>query len=387
MAKIIPILQNPQRYTQQTDRWVISASPNISPITIQKGISIGNLKPLLEVDGIIVKADEWYLCSQKTIDALQTSNNPHYAIETNGPIKVKDKEVSIGKSIKIIEIDVDKLKDTSEGLDFQNRKAAVAYVDYIFEGDTQDGVPVNLIRQINYTLNPTIDRPVDKYGLHSFQLGDDTTIYSIDKLNTETKQSDGTLDKAKLETFLGNLQNRLIVLRNDFNMIKDVFYNGTFPDSQVTIDFEKIATSGVSDTANEEPPVVFKYTQLAQVVETPLTSTGSVNTNTTTTNTTTTTEPTAPTPGEPATPTPPVIQLRMRKKRDLKANRIGVYEGDPTAGGRGALKRIIKEGDTFWGYFFKDWDHGQKIWAVYEADKTTLIGYGIADRNDFVDPV
>jgi hypothetical protein len=382
MAKIIPILQNPQRYTQQTDRWVISASPNISPITIQKGISIGNLKPLLEVDGIIVKADEWYLCSQKTIDALQTSNNPHYAIETNGPIKVKDKEVSIGKSIKIIEIDVDKLKDTSEGLDFQNRKAAVAYVDYIFEGDTQDGVPVNLIRQINYTLNPTIDRPVDKYGLHSFQLGDDTTIYSIDKLNTETKQSDGTLDKAKLETFLGNLQNRLVVLRNDFNMIKDVFYNGTFPDSQVTIDFEKIATSGVSDTANEEPPVVFKYTQLAQVVETPLTSTGSVNTNTTTT-----TEPTAPTPGEPATPTPPIIQLRMRKKRDLKANRIGVYEGDPTAGGRGALKRIIKEGDTFWGYFFKDWEHGNKIWAVYEADKTTLIGYGIADRNDFVDPV
>lgn len=382
MAKIIPILQNPQRYTQQTDRWVISASPNISPITIQKGISIGNLKPLLEVDGIIVKADEWYLCSQKTIDALQTSNNPHYAIETNGPIKVKDKEVSIGKSIKIIEIDVDKLKDTSEGLDFQNRKAAVAYVDYIFEGDTQDGVPVNLIRQINYTLNPTIERPVDKYGLHSFQLGDDTTIYSIDKLNTETKQSDGTLDKAKLETFLGNLQNRLVVLRNDFNMIKDVFYNGTFPDSQVTIDFEKVAVPGVSDTANEEPPVVFKYTQLAQVVETPLTSTGSVNTNTTTT-----TEPTTPTPGEPATPTPPIIQLRMRKKRDLKANRIGVYEGDPTAGGRGELKRIIKEGDTFWGYFFKDWEHGNKIWAVYEADKTTLIGYGIADRNDFVDPV
>ncbi len=381
MAKIIPILQNPQRYTQQTDRWVISASPNISPITIQKGISIGNLKPLLEVDGIIVKADEWYLCSQKTIDALQTSNNPHYAIETNGPIKVKDKEVSIGKSIKIIEIDVDKLKKESEGLDFQNRKAAVAYVDYIFEGDTQDGVPVNLIRQINYTLNPTIERPVDKYGLHSFQLGDDTTIYSIDKLNTETKQSDGTLDKAKLETFLGNLQNRLVVLRNDFNMIKDVFYNGTFPDSQVTIDFEKVAVPGVSDTANEEPPVVFKYTQLAQVVETPLTSTGSVNTNTTTT------EPTAPTPGEPATPTPPIIQLRMRKKRDLKANRIGVYEGDPTAGGRGVLKRIIKEGDTFWGYFFKDWEHGNKIWAVYEADKTTLIGYGIADRNDFVDPV
>jgi hypothetical protein len=335
------------------------------------------------VDGIIVKADDWYLCSQNTIDALQSSNNPHYAIETNGPIKVKDKEVSMGKSIKIIEIDVDKLKKDAEGLDFQNRKAAVAYVDYIFEGDTQDGVPVNLIRQINYTLNPTIERPVDKYGLHSFQLGDDTTIYSIDKLNTETKQSDGTLDKAKLETFLSNLQNRLVVLRNDFNMIKDVFYNGTFPDSQVTIDFEKVAVSGVSDTVNEEPPVVFKYTQLAQVVETPLTSTGSVNTNTTTT-----TEPTAPTPGDPATPpTPPIIQLRMRKKRDLRNNTIPVWTNDPTVGDKGARKRLIKEGDTFWGYFFKDWEHGQKVWVVYEADKTTIVGWGVADRNDFVDPV
>ena len=64
MAKIIPITQNPQRYTQQTNSWVISASPNISPITIEKGISIGNLKPVLEVDGIIVKADDWY-CVRK----------------------------------------------------------------------------------------------------------------------------------------------------------------------------------------------------------------------------------------------------------------------------------------------------------------------------------
>lgn len=387
MAKIIPITQNPQRYTQQTNSWVISASPNISPITIEKGISIGNLKPVLEVDGIIVKVDDWYLCSQNTIDALQTSNNPHYAIESNGPIKVKDKEVMMGKSIKIIEIDVDKLKKEAEGLDFQNRKAAVSYVDYIFEGDTQDGVPVNLIRQINYTLNPTIDRPVDKYGLHSFQLGDDDTIYSIDKLNTQTKQSDGSLDKAKLETFLQNLQNRLIILRSDFNMIKDVFYNGTFPDSQVTIDFEKVATPGLSDTAKEEPPVLFKYTQLAQVVETPLTSTGSAS-GTTTESGGTTTEPTPLQPGQPATnPTPPIIQLKMRKKRDLRANKIPVYENDPTVGDKGGRKRLIKEGDTFWGYFFKDWEHGQKVWVVYESDKTTIVGWGVADRNDFVDPV
>jgi hypothetical protein len=384
MAKKISIRQNPQRYTQRDNEWVISASPSVSPLTIKKGIRLEGLKPLLQVDGIIVKANDWYLCSQKTIDALQSSNNPHYAIETNGPISVKGKGVNMGKSVKIIEVNVDKLKNEAEALDFQNRKAAVSYVDYIFEGDTQDGVPVNLIRQINYTLNPTIDRPSDKFGLHSLQLGDDSTVYSIAQLNTETKQADGTLDKGKLETFLKNLQNRLVVLRNDFNMIKDVFYNGTFPDSLVTIDLEQIAVPGVSEGPESEPPVTFKYTQLAAVVESTVST--PVSGSTTASGSTSTELPPASS-GPAQSPTPPVIQLRMRKKRDLKANRIGVYEGDPTAGSRGALKRIIKEGDIFWGYLFKDWEHGQKIWAVYEADKTTLIGWGIADKNDFVDPV
>lgn len=388
MAKLIPITQNPQRYTQRDNEWVISASPNVRPLTISKGIALDGLKPLLEVDGVIVKADEWYLCSQATLNALRDSNNPHYAIEANGPISVKGKSVTIGKTIRMLEIDVDKLKSEAESLDFQNRKAAVSYVDYIFEGDTQDGIPTNLIRQINYTLNSDIGRPADKFGLHSLQLGDDETVYSITKLNTETKQSDGTLDKTKLETFLKNLQNRLVVLRNDFNMIKDVFYNGTFPDTIVTIDLEGVATPGVSEGPESEPPVTFKYTQLAAVVESTVSTPASGSTTTTGGSSTSGETPPPPPEGAPAQPPlPPVIQLKMRKKRDLKANTIPVWENDPTAGNKGARKRLIKEGDTFWGYFFKDWEHGQKVWAVYQPDKTTLVGYGVADRNDFVDPI
>jgi hypothetical protein len=387
MAKLIPITQNPERYSQRDNEWVISASPNIRPLTISKGIGLDGLKPLLEVDGIIVKADEWYLCSQTTLNYLRDSNNPHYAIEANGPISVKGKSVTMGKTIRMLEIDVDKLKDNAESLDFQNRKAAVSYVDYIFEGDTVDGVPQNLIRQINYTLNPTISRPSDKFGLHSMELGDETTVYSIDKLNTETKQSDGTLDKNKLETFLKNLQNRLIVLRNDFNMIKDVFYNGTFPDTKVTIDREEVAVSGVSEGPESEPPVTFKYTRLAAVEEAPI-STPASGSTTTAGDTPTGGETPPPPEGQPAQPPlPPVIGLRMRKKRDLKRNTIPVWTNDPTIGDKGARKRVIKEGDTFFGYLFKDWEHGQKVWAVYEADKTTLIGYGVADRNDFVDTI
>lgn len=390
MAKLIPITQNPTRYSQREDSWVVSASPNIKPLTITKGQSLFGIKPVLSVDGIIVKADEWYLCSQATLKALQDSQNPHYSMEVNGPISVKGKSVDLGKTIRMIEIDVDKLKGQAEGLDFQNRKAAIAYVDYIYEGDTVDGVPLNLIKQIDYTLNPSVNRPSDKFGLHSLNLGDDETVYSISALNTATKQEDGSLDKSKLETFLKNLQNRLVVLRNDFNMIKDVFYNGTLPDSQVTIDREEIAVLGVSEGPESEPPVTFKYTQLAAVVESPVSTPASGSTTTTggTSSSTGGETPPPPAEGQPAQPPlPPVVQLKMRKKRDLKTNRIGVYENDPTIGKRGKMKKLIKEGDTFWGYFFKDWEHGQKIWAVYEADKTTLIGWGIADRNDFVDPI
>ena len=385
MAKVININQNPQRYSHRSDKWVISASPNISALDIRKGDSTLSIKPLLEVDGVIVNVGEWSLCSPATLQALEESQNPHYSIESNGPIKVRDKEVIMGKTIRVISISIDKLKAVGEELDFANRKAAVSYVDYIYEGDSVDGVPVNLIRQINYTLNPDITRPSDKFGLHSMELGDDTTVYSIEKLNTETKQEDGTLNKTKLETFLKNLQNRLVVLRNDFNMIKDVFYNGTLPDSKVTIDIEKVADSGVSSTREEEPPVLFKYTQLAKVEETPLTAPASGSTGTTPT---TSGGDGAPANGQPAQPPlPPVIQLRMRKKRDFKSNTIPVYKNDPSVERRGRIQKMIKEGDTFWGYFLKDWEHGQKIWAVYEADKTTLFGYGLADKNDFVDPV
>ena len=386
MAKIININQNPQRYNQRANDWQISASPSITPLTIKKGISLSGLKPVLEVDGVIVKAGDWFLCSPSTLDAIGKSNNPHYSIESNGPVRVRDKSVVIGKTIRMISIDISKLKSVGEELDFANRKAAVSYVDYIYEGEEIEGVPLNLIRQINYTLNPTISRPSDKFGLHSMELGDDTTVYSIEKLNTETKQADGTLDKSKLETFLKNLQNRLIILRNDFNMIKDVFYNGTLPESQVTIDFDQVAKPGVDSGPNEEPPVLFKYTQLAAVVESPVSTpvSGSTPAGTPTTGG----ETPSPGNGDPATPSlPPVIHLRMRKKRDLRANTIPVWTNDPSVGDKGPRKKIIKEGNDFWGHFLKDWEHGQKIWAVYEADKTTLIGYGVADKNDFVDPI
>lgn len=377
MAKIIPIKQNPNRYSEQTDNWVISASPNISSVTIQKGIPLDGLKPLLSVDGIIVKADNWYLCSQGTLDSLKQSANPHYSIETNGPIKVKEKNVVIGKTIRIIEISIDKLKDIAEELDIKNRKAGVSFVDYVFEGEQKDGVPVSLIKQIDYTLSQEAQRPEDEFGVYQLDLGDEQTVYNIEPLNQDTRQPDGSLDKGKLEKFLTELDLRLQRLRTDFNMIKEVFYNGAPPASVTDL---RVSEQAKTISTEEDFPVLYKYTQLVSVGTPPTPSTGSVEP---------VVETPAPTTGQPATTTPTVIRLKMRKKRDLRSNTIPVWPNDPSVGSRGSAfpKRVIREGEEFWGYFFKDWEHGQKIWVVYDSTGKTLFGYGVADKNDFVDPV
>lgn len=396
MAKRIPINQNPQRYTQIDKDWQISASPNIPSIFLQKGEVLDNVvsTPDLKVDGVIIKVVDGetvtHLVSPQTLTALSDSQNPHYSIESSGTIEVKGKSIRMGNSVKVISIDVDKLKQRAEELDQQNRKAGVAFVDYVYEGDNAEGtsIPLNLLKQINYTLNPDMSRPDDKFGINLLDLGDADKIYNITQLNTQTRQSDGTLDKTKLETALKELNSRLAIMGEDFNMIKDVFYNGTFPESQLTSDFVQVAKTV---SGEDEFPTVFKYSRIVAVEPTPNTtpptSGGSGDTTTGGGTPAGGGEGTPPPSGQPATTTPPVIQLRLRKKRGPGKNNIPVYEGDPTAGAKGARKRTIKEGNTFWGYFHKDWEHGQKVWAVYEADKTTLVGWGIADRNDYCDPV
>ena len=298
---------------------------------------------------------------------------------------MKGKPVLMGNSVKVISIDVGALKTRAEELDQQNRKATVGFVDYVYEGDIAQGtnIPLNLLKQINYTLNPDIGRPEDRFGINLLDLGDTDTVYSITQLNTQTRQSDGTLDKAKLETALKELNSRLAIMQEDFNMIKDVFYNGTFPESLLTSDFVQAAQTV---SAEDEFPTVFKYSRLVSVEPTPNTTPPNSGPATGTTGTGGE-EVTPPAAGQPTTTTPPVIGLRMRKKRDFKSNTIPVYENDPTVDFRGKRKLLIKEGDTFYGYFHKEWEHGQKVWAVYEADKTTLIGWGVADKNDFVDPI
>ena len=222
------ISQNPDRYSKVGSNWVISASKDIKPINLPIGVPLQNLKPLIIADGIIVKVGEDYLCSLTTLNEIKESNNPHYDIVENGKIMVKDKEVGIGKTIKIIELDISRLESIAKLQDTKGIRAGVSSVDYIYEGDKTDGVSNNLITQINYTLNKDSVRGLDVYNLYYLKLAP-AEAYSLSALET-VKQPDGELlDMSKLKVFTDGIRERLTLLRTDFNMIKEMFFNGTIP--------------------------------------------------------------------------------------------------------------------------------------------------------------
>ena len=212
-----------------------------------------------EVNGI-------WLCSPTTLNTIRDSHNPHYDILPNGSIVWRDKTITVGKTIPVVRLDVSKLATIGDGRDSKNKSAGVAYVDYIYEGDKVDGIPVNLINQINYTLIESAQRPEDTFGVWALNLGDDATVYSIEALNIQTAQADGKLDKKKMETFLTDVSNRLKILRNDFNTIKGVFFNSTIPDNIGSV---KISQLAETNPVEESVPVVFKYSTIVKVVEPP----------------------------------------------------------------------------------------------------------------------
>jgi len=265
------ISQNADRYSKVGTSWVISAngdSPNkgVTPLTLTSTPLPFTLKPYLLSDGIIVKAGEHYLISQITLNEIENSNNPHYDIKQNGVVIVKDKEVKVGKTIPIIEIVIDNLSTIGDARDIRNRNAGIASVDYIYEGEMLDGVPKGLIDQINYTLSPDIDRPMDKFSIYALELGDDVSVYNILPLNVSTAQVDGTLDKGKLNTFLSDIKTRLKILNNDFQMIKGVFLEGKEPTTLGRVNLEIMAETNPAEETNQ---IVYKYSTTTGVQTTP----------------------------------------------------------------------------------------------------------------------
>ena len=228
------INQNPERYTNEGAQWKISASKDIKPIYLPIGLPLANLKPVIKGNGIIVKIGLDYLCSPQTLKDIKDSKNPHYDIVENGKLTIKDKVVSMGKTIKIIELDVTQLQKSIDGRDLQNRQAGVVDISYIddIQNGVIEGIPIKLIEQINYTLDKGSIRPSDKFEVVDYQKMVDKAVsphYTVIPIRTVTDQQETIFDPLKLQTFLIELDNQLDLLRKDFNRIKSTFFDGIIP--------------------------------------------------------------------------------------------------------------------------------------------------------------
>lgn len=274
------VTQNKDRYTVTDKEWKVSATSSMNgvnpiiPITGIIGTNPPNLVPALAVDGIVVlvtgSVGSSYLVSPTTLQTIKDSKNPHYSIVENGMVKVGTGSVVVGKTIPIISVNIDGLILTASQRDIVNKYADVKSVEYIFNGSKTGDVPDNLINQINYTLSGSIDRPEDKFDIWNLGLSGD---YSIETLKIETTQNtSGSLDKAKLQKFLIGVNDRLQILRKDFNSIKDTFYNGVQPTQygSYTVKQQAIAVDTQGDIDNNNTTQVNIVTsQLVSVQPTP----------------------------------------------------------------------------------------------------------------------
>jgi len=263
---IKPINQNEERYLTKSDRYQISATSSIKPLDLPFGTMPENLVPVLEVDGIIVNVGEYKLVSQATLDAIKESNNPHYDIKVNGEVKGK----KIGQTIPSITLNTDTLLSVIKERDILNRVAGVMDTEYVTEGTCVEGtvIPLNLVQQINYTLNQDIERPTDTYTLAELQLSDESN-YDISQIKIVTRQSNEEIfDNTKLQIFLTDIKKRMQALSKDFNTIKDIHFNGNIPNNIKTFSLTKMATAEDVQEAGDFQ-IVTKTSELVSVEKTP----------------------------------------------------------------------------------------------------------------------
>ncbi len=270
---------NPQRYKVEADKWQVSSiadSPNsnlkgeIKPLEFPIGkLASDVLKPLLVTDGLVVVLSSGeYLCSQNTLDSIKGFNNPHWSILPNGEISIKDKRVVLGKSIPLIPLDVNNLKQRALELKLSNAIAGVESVEWIYEGRKIDGISVNLINQIDWTLTEGVDKIGDTFKVWDWKLAS-PSVYSIEPLNVTTAQEDGKFDKAKLETFLKEINSRLNALNSDFNAIKKTFFNGANPPNSGTKEFLNIVAQTIDDSPTMDNFIEESSTTITTVEDTP----------------------------------------------------------------------------------------------------------------------
>ena len=233
--------KNPERYIKAPMGWEVTAKPqdkvNVPPYMISDGITFGQ-KPLTtkllnDTGALLVELDNEYLVSNRIITDLRDSNqtNPHFSYKIHGEVRLplKDeagqtigtKTTPIGKTIPIIRVDIDMLNKKIEEESIPLAKAGVADVVFIAEDSNK------LLGQINFTLSPSAVREMDEYKLYDLNLNND--IYGIEAPPIEGLDKDSKIDENKLAKNLEEIDKRLQALNKDFNMIKEVYFNGKTP--------------------------------------------------------------------------------------------------------------------------------------------------------------
>jgi hypothetical protein len=176
---------------------------------------------------------------------INESRNPHYDIAENGRIL----NAPMGKTIPIVEVNISNLEASGSRRDIVNGFAGVKSVDYIYESEqTIAGLPVGIVDQINYTINEALERPLDGFDVYKLAL---TADYSVEQLAIDTAQAEGQVDRTKLAKFLTGVNDRLKVLRKDFNIVKGIFYKGEINPADVVTSVH-IVQRATSDTTEDE---------------------------------------------------------------------------------------------------------------------------------------
>lgn len=351
------VTQNPDRYTKEGAQWKISASPNIKPIYLPKGVNPSELLPLLTVDGIIVEVGEYKLISQATLDYIKEYNNPHYDIVQNGEVMGKP----IGKTIRTIKVNLDSLSTSANERDILNRNAGVASVEYIYESNPIPNTDLsqNLVDQINYTLNPNYNRPKDTYNLAELQLGpaDAYDIRPFNALNAQDLENN-IFSYGKLEDYLNTVKEKQINLQRDFSLLKEVFWEGKLPTELTTYKITKMATA--EDKLEEgDIQIVYKNSQpILSVV------------------------PKAPENENVQLPKIPPSNIVVYAVAGRKGSFVTLTKEDPTAGGGGKSTKYYS-GKQFLGEKWKV-VNGKQVYKVYDTDGIRLLGYIVEDRKDAV---
>jgi hypothetical protein len=256
--------KNPQRYIKIPMGWEVSAAPDdkasVPPYMISGIVPFGQkptaTKLLDDTGALVVELGDEYLISKRISLDLRDSGetNPHFTYRHNGEVRIPQLDDSgsimgysitpIGKTIPIIRVDIDALNKKVEEESLPLAKAGVADVVFISEDSNK------LLGQINFTLSPSAVREIDEYRLYDLNLNDD--VYSIDAPPIEGLDENAKIDEDKLSKNLEEIDRRLQALNKDFNMIKEVYFNGKVPQGRIKDKTTGTIVEGVTTTTNVE---------------------------------------------------------------------------------------------------------------------------------------